>query len=300
MCQLIANGGSEMRGRRYPAGAFHAAGDDAIQACSERSLREQECGQQTAATRRFDHQPAYGCRCLISWSIEATPTLSLSTRKPALQALRTLSSASRSMLPSPALAATAAAAVAAAKPCRVLRSQVASDRPAACAARSSSAISTPNRAAAAHGLVAARAESLMPRTAQDDHPDVRIELRLVGGIDQLADRFRSKGIASVGPIDDNAGDAFGEFVANIGVGLAGGTWLPGESGADHGDNFIGKGDGGQYSRCQIANSNCRLPNDDGALAGWHAAASGKPSASGAHLFRGGRERCIAGYWQVID
>jgi hypothetical protein len=44
--------------------------------------------------------------------------------------------------------------------------------------------------------------------------------------------FWSKGIASLGPIDDNAGDSFGGVLAELGAGLAGKSWLPVDSGVD--------------------------------------------------------------------
>ena len=45
--------------------------------------------------------------------------------------------------------------------------------------------------------------------------------------------FWSKGIASPGPIDDNAGDALGGIATDLGAGRAGKAWLPVESGVDH-------------------------------------------------------------------
>jgi hypothetical protein len=45
--------------------------------------------------------------------------------------------------------------------------------------------------------------------------------------------FWSKGIASPGPIDDNAGDALGGIVTDLGAGRAGKAGLPVERGVDH-------------------------------------------------------------------
>jgi hypothetical protein len=44
--------------------------------------------------------------------------------------------------------------------------------------------------------------------------------------------FWSKGIASPGPIDDNAGDAMGCVVTDLGATRAGKAWLPVESALD--------------------------------------------------------------------
>ena len=44
--------------------------------------------------------------------------------------------------------------------------------------------------------------------------------------------FWSKGIASRGPIEDNAGDSLGGVLSVLGAGLAGKPWLPVESGVD--------------------------------------------------------------------
>ena len=73
----------------------------------------------------------------------------------------------------------------------------------------------------------------MSGAGQDDDADFRIELRSVRGFDQLLDGFGPKGIAPLGPIDDNAGDACGGVVADVGVGRVGRAWLPVEGGADH-------------------------------------------------------------------
>ena len=58
---------------------------------------------------------------------------------------------------------------------------------------------------ATHGRVAARAESFLPGAVADDHPDVGVELRRAGGVEQPANGFQPKGIAPLGAIDDNAG-----------------------------------------------------------------------------------------------
>ncbi|MBL8375551.1 hypothetical protein [Accumulibacter sp.] len=50
--------------------------------------------------------------------------------------------------------------------------------------------------------------------------------------------FWSKGIASPGPIDDNAGDALGSVVTDLGAARAGKAWLPVESGVDHLGGFL--------------------------------------------------------------
>ncbi len=81
----------------------------------------------------------------------------------------------------------------------------------------------------------------MSGAGKNDHAELGIELRPLHGINQLLDGFRSKGIASPGPIDDNAGDALGKVATNIGVGLAGGASLPVESGADHLGGFLNEG-----------------------------------------------------------
>ncbi len=86
---------------------------------------------------------------------------------------------------------------------------------------------------AAHELVAARAEGEVSGAGQDDDADGGVELCAVHGIDQLLDGFGAKGIASLGPIDDNAGDAFGGVATDVAVRGVGDAGLPVESGADH-------------------------------------------------------------------
>jgi hypothetical protein len=79
---------------------------------------------------------------------------------------------------------------------------------------------------AAHALVTAGAEGEVAGAGEDDDADAGIELRPVHGIHQLLDGFGAKGIAPFGPIDDNAGDAFGSVVTDVAVGVVGDERLP--------------------------------------------------------------------------
>jgi hypothetical protein len=52
----------------------------------------------------------------------------------------------------------------------------------------------------------------------------------------------AKGIASLVPIDDNAGDAPGGMVTESGGGSAGKAGRPGKRGTDHRGGFLDEGD----------------------------------------------------------
>ena len=70
-------------------------------------------------------------------------------------------------------------------------------------------------AVAADALVAARAERLGPCAGEQHHADRRVVARMGEGVLQLDDRLGPEGVAHLGPIDRDLGDALEVFVADV-------------------------------------------------------------------------------------
>ena len=62
---------------------------------------------------------------------------------------------------------------------------------------------------AADALVAAGAERLRSLAGQDDDADLGVVARLLEGVRQLEQRLRPEGVAHLGPVDRDLGDALG-------------------------------------------------------------------------------------------
>ena len=68
---------------------------------------------------------------------------------------------------------------------------------------------------AADALVAAGAERLGALAGEHDHPDRRVVASQLERACQLEQRRRPEGVAHLGPVDGELGDAAGSLVANV-------------------------------------------------------------------------------------
>ncbi len=69
---------------------------------------------------------------------------------------------------------------------------------------------------AAHLLVAAGAERLVAGAGEDDDADIEVFAGVDEGVDHLGDGLGAEGVAHVGPVDGDAGDAVGRlFVHDV-------------------------------------------------------------------------------------
>ena len=103
--------------------------------------------------------------------------------------------------------------------------------------------------------------------------------------DSVVDEFGVKGIASLGPIDDNAGVAPG-LAYDVLAGVPGKAWPPGASVADH---------GGGFARRRVTAGNPVA--DDGGVT---MATIREPHGCRGRSLSNGRVTCIAGYSLVTD
>ncbi len=71
---------------------------------------------------------------------------------------------------------------------------------------------------AAHALVAAGAEGVGSLAGEDDDADLRVLARGGERVRQLDQRLRPEGVAHLGPVDGDLGDAVRGLVADVGVG----------------------------------------------------------------------------------
>ena len=72
-------------------------------------------------------------------------------------------------------------------------------------------------AVAADALVAAGTERHLAGACQDDHAHGSVLVRLTEGVLQLEQRLGSEGVADLGAIDCDLGDAIGDLVENVAV-----------------------------------------------------------------------------------
>ena len=76
-------------------------------------------------------------------------------------------------------------------------------------------LAVPVTALAADLLVAAGAERQLPGTGQDDHTDLRIQMGTPERMAHLLYRLRTKGVAHLGTVDGDLGDALGLVIEDV-------------------------------------------------------------------------------------